>query len=208
MLLQPRVHFVTSTECLLTRPMWAGCHLRDVDVRPVKLPRATTPNASQVRNLPLPVEVGGLRETALSITAAQIPQPQEDVSPRPLQIPMRESEHHLPDLPRIGPQCCWRIMFGRWGFTRQPESSKCAHLRVPTWPDSDLEDEQFRKMLASPLYTNGNERKMKDKHELITLNVYIHSPVARTFFCAQRTHCVLRTCGVKCEVEQVPCPFR
>ena len=104
MLLQLRVHFETSTMCLLTHPKWAGCQLRDVDVRPEKLPRAATPNASQARNLPLPVEVGGLRETALSMTAAQIPQPQEHVSPRPLQIPMQESGRHLPDLPRFGLQ--------------------------------------------------------------------------------------------------------
>ena len=104
MLLQPRVPIVISTKCLRTRPMWARCHLHDVDDQPVKLPRAATPNANQVRNLPLPVEVGGLRETALSMTVAQIPQPQEDVSPRPLQIPKRESEHHLPDLPQICPQ--------------------------------------------------------------------------------------------------------
>ena len=45
-----------------------------------------------------------LQETALSMRAAQTPQPQEDISPRPLQIPKRESEHHLPDLPQIGPQ--------------------------------------------------------------------------------------------------------
>ena len=62
---------------------------------------------------PLPVEVGGLRETALSMTVAQFPQPQADVLPRPLQIPKRESEHHLPDLPQnrsATPRCRWRIM--------------------------------------------------------------------------------------------------
>ena len=41
---------------------------------------------------------------------------------------------------------------------------------IATPPDSDLEDEQLRKMPASPLYIYGNERKMKDKPELITLN--------------------------------------
>ena len=36
-------------------------------------------------------------------------------------------------------------------------------------PDLDLEDEQSRKMPAFPLYLR-ERRKMKDKHELITLN--------------------------------------
>ena len=54
MLLQLRVRFVISTKCLRTHPKWAGCHLHDVDVPPVKLPRAATPHASQVRSLPLP----------------------------------------------------------------------------------------------------------------------------------------------------------
>ena len=67
MLLQLRVRFVISTKCMRTHLTWAGCHLHDVDVPPEKLPPAATPNASQVRSLPLPVEVGVLQETALSL---------------------------------------------------------------------------------------------------------------------------------------------
>ena len=78
---------VISTKGMLTHPMWAGCHLHDVDVPPVKLP-----NASQVRSLPLPVEVASKRQLCpeggrcLGASTA---------------VPKRESEHHLPCNPRV-----------------------------------------------------------------------------------------------------------
>ena len=72
MLLQPGVHFVTIN-CIQS---W-----KDVKLR------------FETRNLPLPVEVG-LAPRDTSVHDREIPQPQKDVSPRPLQIPM----------PRIGPQ--------------------------------------------------------------------------------------------------------